>query len=201
MAASSKVLPVDSAVKDVETTLSKTPNSTPAADVSAAPAPRRPRTWAFLAIIIFAYIYIGGAVVSLFGLIISALCGWDRLAQGIEIYIQLQLLFFVVGAFLVHFLALFEQHLYYSRRRVLIHFFTAIMCIIYGYSLLLDLAHDGINVKKSCAIVAAAYLLLLALAWYGNRHARSAAAAEATTNTPSEPKRKVIPVDDAAQLV
>ena len=124
--------------------------------------------------------------------IISALCGWDRLAQGIEIYIQLQLLFFVVGAFLVHFLALFEQHLHYSRRRVLIHFFTAIMCIIYGYSLLLDLAHDGIDVKESCAIVAAAYLLLFALAWYGNRHARSAAAAEAATNTP-EPKRKVIP--------
>ena len=52
--------------------------------------------------------------------------------------------------------------------------------------------HDGIDVKQSCAIVAAVYLLLFALAWYGNRHARSAAAAEATTNTP-EPKRKVIP--------
>ena len=77
----------------------------------------------------------------------------------------------------------------------------AIMWGIGSYLLLLDLAHDGIDVKQSCAIVAAAYLLLFALAWYGNRHARSAAAAEATTNTPSEPKRKVIPVDDAAQLV
>ena len=58
--------------------------------------------------------------------------------------------------------------------------------------MLLELADDGVDVKQSCAIVAAAYLLLFALAWYGNRHARSAPAAEATTNTP-EPKRKVIP--------
>ena len=67
--------------------------------------------------------------------------------------------------------------------------------------LLLSLAEDGIGVKESCAIVAAVYLLLFALAWFWIRHARSKAAAEATTNTPSEPKRKVIPVDDAAQLV
>ena len=75
------------------------------------------------------------------------------------------------------------------------------MCGIGSYVILLSLAEDGIDVKQSCAIVAAAYLLLFALAWCGNRHARFAAAAEATTNTPSEPKRKVIPVDDAAQLV
>jgi len=62
---------------------------------------------------------------------------------------------------------------------------SAIMWGIGSYGLLLDLAHDGIDVKQSCAIVAAAYLLLFALAWYGNRHARSAAAAEAATNTPS----------------
>ena len=67
--------------------------------------------------------------------------------------------------------------------------------------LVIELVHDGIDVKQSCAIVAAVYLLLFALAWYGTRHARSAAAAEEATNTPSEPKRKVIPVDDAAQLV
>ena len=66
------------------------------------------------------------------------------------------------------------------------------MCGIGSHLLLLDLADDGVDVKQSCAIVAAAYLLLFALAWYGTRHARSAAAAEATTNTP-EPKRKVIP--------
>ena len=74
------------------------------------------------------------------------------------------------------------------------------MCGIGSYVILLSLAEDGIGVKESCAIVAAVYLLLFALAWYDTRHARSAAAAEATTNTP-EPKRKVIPVDDAAQLV
>ena len=66
------------------------------------------------------------------------------------------------------------------------------MCGIGSYVILLSLAEDGIDVKQSCAIVAAAYLLLFALAWYGNRHARSAAAAEATTNTPSS-ERKVIP--------
>jgi len=66
------------------------------------------------------------------------------------------------------------------------------MCGIGIHLFLLELADDGVDVKQSCAIVAAAYLLLFALAWYGNRHARSAAAAEATTNTP-EPKRKVIP--------
>ena len=54
-----------------------------------------------------------------------------------------------------------------------------------SYLLLLDLAHDGIDVKQSCAIVAAVYLLLFALAWFWIRHARSATAAEATTNTPS----------------
>ena len=59
-----------------------------------------------------------------------------------------------------------------------------------GFSI--ELADDGVDVKQSCAIVAAAYLLLFALVWFWNRHARSAAAAEATTNTP-EPKRKVIP--------
>ena len=66
------------------------------------------------------------------------------------------------------------------------------MCGIGIHLFLLELADDGVDVKQSCAIVAAAYLLLFALAWYGTRHARSAAAAEATTNTP-EPKRKVIP--------
>ena len=191
MAASSKVLPVDSAVEDVETTISKTPNSTPDEDVTAAPAPT-PRTWtqrALLAIFIFAYLL--SPVLCTFLLIISLSCGWDRLARGIEIYIHIYLLFFVVGAFFVHFLGLFAQHLHYSRRRVLLHVVGITLCIIYGHSLLLDIAHDGIDVKQSCAIVAAAYLLLFALAWYGNRHARSAAAAEATTNTP-EPKRKVI---------
>ena len=59
------------------------------------------------------------------------------------------------------------------------------MCGIGIHLFLLELADDGVDVKQSCAIVAAAYLLLFALAWYGNRHARSAAAAEATTNTPS----------------
>ena len=66
------------------------------------------------------------------------------------------------------------------------------MCGIGIHLFLLELADDGVDVKQSCAIVAAAYLLLFALAWYGTRRARSAAAAEATTNTP-EPKRKVIP--------
>ena len=93
--AARKVLPVDSAV---ETTISKTLNSTPDEDVTAAPAPK-PRTW----------------------------------------------------------------------------------------------THDGIDVKQSCAIVAAVYLLFFALVWY--------AVAEAATNTPSKPKRKVIPVDDTTQPV
>ena len=61
----------------------------------------------------------------------------------------------------------------------------AIMWGILICNLVLELVHDGIDVKQSCAIVAAAYLLLFALAWYGNRHARSAAAAEEATNTPS----------------
>ena len=52
-----------------------------------------------------------------------------------------------------------------------------------GFSI--ELADDGVDVKQSCAIVAAAYLLLFALVWFWNRHARSAAAAEATKNTPS----------------
>ena len=55
------------------------------------------------------------------------------------------------------------------------------MCGIGIHLLLLDLADDGVDVKQSCAIVAAVYLLFFALC------------AEATTNTPSEPKRKVIP--------
>ena len=59
-------------------------------------------------------------------------------------------------------------------------------------NLVLELVHDGIDVKQSCAIVAAVYLLLFALAWFWIRHARSATAAEATTNTPSS-ERKVIP--------
>ena len=198
--AARKVLPVDSAV---ETTKSETPKSAPPAQhVTAAPAPK-PRTWtrrSCLATFLFAYI--GMFFVSLFGHLISFLCGWDRLAQAFDIYLRFSFILIVsVGAFLVHFLALFAQHLYYSRRQVLIHFFSAIMGGIGSYVILLSLAHDGVDVKQSCAIVAAAYLLLFALAWYGNRHARSAAAAEATTNTPSEPKRKVIPVDDAAQLV
>ena len=75
-----------------------------------------------------------------------------------------------------------------------------------SYVILLSLAHDGVDVKQSCAIVAAAYLLLFALDWYGNRFVFAGGTwrrvpTEATTNTPSEPKRKVIPVDDAAQLV
>ena len=59
------------------------------------------------------------------------------------------------------------------------------MCGIGSHLLLLDLADDGVDVKQSCAIVAAVYLLLSALAWFWIRHARSAAAAEATKNTPS----------------
>ena len=84
-----------------------------------------------------------------------------------------------------------------------------IMCGIGSYVILLSLAEDGIDVKQSCAIVAAVHLLFFALFWYESRHARFVFAGgtwrrvptEATTNTPSEPKRKVIPVDDAAQLV
>ena len=83
------------------------------------------------------------------------------------------------------------------------------MCGIGSYVILLSLAEDGIDVKQSCAIVAAVHLLFFALFWYESRHARFVFAGgtwrrvptEATTNTPSEPKRKVIPVDDAAQLV
>ncbi len=72
------------------------------------------------------------------------------------------------------------------------------MCGIGIHLLLLDLADDGVDVKQSCAIVAAVYLLFFALAWYGSRVGAVyllffALCAEATTNTPSEPKRKVIP--------
>ena len=85
----------------------------------------------------------------------------------------------------------------------------AIMWGILICNLVLELVHDGIDVKQSCAIVAAVHLLFFALFWYESRHARFVFAGgtwrrvptEATTNTPSEPKRKVIPVDDAAQLV
>ena len=125
--------------------------------------------------------------------IISSLCGWDRLAQAFSIYLRFGFLIVSVGAFFINFLLLFAQHLYYSRRQVLIHFFSVIMCGIGSHLLLLDLADDGVDVKQSCAIVAAVYLLFFALVWY--------AVAETATNTPSEPKRKVIPVDDAAQLV
>ena len=125
--------------------------------------------------------------------IISSLCGWDRLAQAFSIYLRLNFLIVSVGSFLIHFIVLFPQDLYYSRRRVLATLSLGIMCGIGSILLLLDLAHDGVDVKQSCAIVAAVYLLFFALVWY--------AVAETATNTPSEPKRKVIPVDDAAQLV
>ena len=67
------------------------------------------------------------------------------------------------------------------------------MCGIGIHLLLLDLADDGVDVKQSCAIVAAVYLLFFALVWHGFRPARFVFAGgtwrrvptEATTNTPS----------------
>ena len=139
--------------------------------------------------------------VSLFGHLISFLCGWDRLAQAFDIYLRFSFILIVsVGAFLM-LLTILISGSFADIGTVVFGLVSAIMWGILICNLVLELVHDGIDVKQSCAIVAAAYLLLFALAWYGNRHARSAAAAEATTNTPSEPKRKVIPVDDAAQPV
>ena len=190
--AASKVLPVDSAV---ETRISKTPNSTPDEDVTAAPAPK-PRTWTqrtCLALFLFAFI---GFFVSFFGFIISAMCGWDRLAQAwltaFDIWGRFGLLVGCVGAFLLSLTVLFcPCSLAEIGTKFIFGLVFSIGLGAASYVILLSLAEDGIDVKESCAIVAAVYLLLFALAWCDTRHARSAAAAEATTNTP-EPKRKVI---------
>ena len=196
--AASKVLPVDSAV---ETTRSKTPNSTPDEDVTAAPAPTRAnanmvsfarRVLSFERYFL-AYLFLNTLCVMLF--IILALCGWDRSAfhlalKAFDIYFRFSFILIVsVGAFLM-LLAIVQPP--FDIGTVVFGLIGAIMWGILICNLVLELVHDGIDVKQSCAIVAAVYLLLFALAWYGTRHARSAAAAEATTNTP-EPKRKVIP--------
>ena len=120
----------------------------------------------------------------------GAPCGWDRLAQAFDIYLRFGLLVGCVGAFLLSLTVLFSPcSLAEIGTKIRFGLVPAKMWGIGSYIILLSLAEDGIAVKQSCAIVAAAYLLLFALAWYGNRHARSAAAAEATTNTPSsEPK-------------
>ena len=200
--AASKVLPVDSTV---ETTTSKTPNSTPDEDVTAAPAPTRAnanmvsfarRVLSFERYFL-AYLFLNTLCVMLF--IILALCGWDRSAfhlalKAFDIYFRFSFILIVsVGAFLM-LLAIVQPP--FDIGTVVFGLIGAIMWVLmWGISiwwLVIELVHDGIDVKQSCAIVAAVYLLLFALAWYGTRHARSAPAAEATTNTP-EPKRKVIP--------
>ena len=122
--------------------------------------------------------------------IILALCGWDRSAfhlalKAFDIYFRFSFILIVsVGAFLM-LLAIVQPP--FDIGTVVFGLIGAIMWGILICNLVLELVHDGIEVKLSCAIVAAAYLLLFALAWYGNRHARSAAAEEATnTERPTE---------------